>query len=458
MLKLTESPQVTLLDAMLPPEFLVLNDEQAKIDAILNDHDFLEPFIKQFNTRIGRPTVPVETYLRLMYLKSRYQLGYEVLVNEVSDSIKWRHFCKIPLDKKVPHSTTLIKLTKRYGSETVDNLNRILVEKARDKKIIRARKLRLDTTTVESDIHYPTDASLLADGIRVITRTVKKIKESGAAIRTEFQNRNRSTKRRILSIVKVLKRRSGEAYQEVRNITETIMDNAQATVDQAENVLCNARQYIYRQKTKGTAQIEKMVKSLEQVITVTKKILGQTAIIQQGNTVIPNRIVSIFDQDARPIKRGKLKAPTEFGYKLLLAESEERIITDYQVCDGNSADETLLVPSIDRNIEIFGRPPWGVATDRGFGNTHNDEALKERSIKRCSLPRKGKINRSRKEFQSQFWFKRLQAWRAGGEATISVLKRKYGLGRSLSRGAQGTKTWVGFGILTYNLRRIAALS
>ena len=130
---------------MLPAELLELKEELAKVDAILDDEDFLAPFIERFNTRIGRPTVPVETYLRLMYLKFRYQLGYEALVEEVKDSIQWRYFCRISLGKQVPHSTTLIKLTKRYGPEIIDNLNAILIAKARDKKVIRGRNF-VDTT------------------------------------------------------------------------------------------------------------------------------------------------------------------------------------------------------------------------------------------------------------------------------------------------------------------------
>ena len=134
----------------------------------------------------------------MMYLKFRYQLGYETLVKEVSDSISWRKFCRIGLEKEVPHSTTLIKLSKKYGPELIDELNRLLLAKTRDQKLIRGRKLRIDTTVIETDIHHPTDARLLQDSIKVITRTVKKIKESGAAIRTRFQDRNVSVKRKHL--------------------------------------------------------------------------------------------------------------------------------------------------------------------------------------------------------------------------------------------------------------------
>lgn len=442
---------------MLPAELLELKQELAKIDVLLDDEKFLAPFVAKFNTRIGRPTIPVETYLRLMYLKSRYQLGYEMLIEEVKDNIQWRRFCRIPLDGRVPHSTTLIKLTKRYGSEIIDSLNTALISKAREQKLIRSRKLRIDTTAVEADIHHPTDAGLLADGIRVITRTVKKVRELGAAVRTEFRNRMRSTKKRILSITKVARRRTGETYDEVRNITGEIMDNAQKVVNEAAKVLKNARHYLWRKNHNVSPKLQKTVQKLHETIERTKQIISQTAAVNQGNVRIPNRIISIFDTGARPIKRGKIPNPTEFGYKLLLTESEEKVITDYKVLDGNPSDDTLLEAAISRHIKTFARSPWAVATDRGFGSTQNEYVLENLGVQRCSLPRKGKLSKSRKKHQSQNWFRRLQRWRAGGEATISLLKRKYGIKRSRFRGADGTRTWVGLGILAYNLRKMASL-
>jgi vacuolar-type H+-ATPase subunit I/STV1 len=252
-----------------------------------------------------------------MYLKFRYQPGFEVLVEEVKDSIKWRHFCRIPLEGKVPHSTTLIKLTKRYGPELIDTLNAILVQKAREKKVMRGRKLRIDTTAVEADIHHPTDASLLADSVRVVTRTVKKLKEAGAAVRTKFRDRRRSVQKRILAITKVLKRRTGEAYTEVRQITGAIMDTAQQMVNEAQQVVKNARQYISR-KGNNLSQMRSMAQTLEQAIKQTAQIIEQTAAVQQGKVKLPQRLISLFDPEARPIKRGKIHTPTEFGYKVLL--------------------------------------------------------------------------------------------------------------------------------------------
>ncbi len=203
--------------------------------------------------------------------------------------------------------------------------------------------------------------------------------------------------------------------------------------------------------------MKRSVKSLEQTVETTKRIIAQTASVQQGNTHIKDRIVSVFDTDARPIVKGKLKAPTEFGMKLLVQDCENKIITRYQVFEGNPSDDTLLVPAVDAHIAMFGRAPTSVAADRGFASPKNEAALRTRKVEKISLPRRGWLNYERRDYPSQPWFKYLQRWRAGEEAQISLLKRRYGLGRSLSRGIDGTKTWVGLGILAHNLRRIASL-
>jgi IS5 family transposase len=439
---------------MLPPEVVKLNDELAKVDALLDDERFLTPLAGYFTSTTGRPSIPLETYLRMMYLKSRHQLGYETLVMEVEDSIKWRIFCRIPFDSPVPDSSTLIKLTQRFGPEAIEKLNQVLVDKAREKKLVKGRKLRIDTTVVEANIHHPTDTSLLADCVRVITRQVKKIKKQMIVVGAEFHDRTRSVKKRIYSIAKVLRRRTGETIKEVHKITGAIKEIAETVVAQAEQVLAEARQQTGHVAVKAGRTVE----SLGFVIQTARKVIAQTASVLQENTHIKNRIVSIFDTDARPIVKGKLKSPTEFGTKILIQDCENKIITRYKVLEGNPSDTELLIPAVDDHIETFDRPPRSVATDRGFADSDNEAALLGRGVKQCSLPRRGKLTKARREYQSQSWFKRLQRWRAGEEAQISLLKRKYGLGRSLSRGAKGTGAWVGMGILAHNLWRISSLT
>ena len=236
MLRLEADTQMNLWETVLPKAMFELNEELAGINTLLDNEAITRPFVEKFATAKGRPTVAIETYLRLMYLKFRYSLGYEALVKEVSDSLMWRTFCRIPLDGNVPDATTLIKLTKKYGDTTVESLNEALIDRAVKDKVVRGRKLRVDTTAVESDIAYPTDAKLLANGIQTVTREVKKLTTGGDA-KLVFRNRSRSVKRRLLEIAKYTKRRSKETVSEVRSITRKIMKVATEVVAQAEEIL-----------------------------------------------------------------------------------------------------------------------------------------------------------------------------------------------------------------------------
>ena len=171
----TRAEQVSLWEAVLPAEVLRLPVELARVDALLDDPVFVAPFVPFFDPRVGRPSTPMETYLRMMFLKFRYRLGYETLCAEVADSITWRRFCRIPIDGKVPHPTTLMKLTTRCGTAAVEGCNEALLTKAADAKLLRTSRLRADTTVVPADVAYPTDSGLLARAIRRIAVTGTRI-------------------------------------------------------------------------------------------------------------------------------------------------------------------------------------------------------------------------------------------------------------------------------------------
>jgi IS5 family transposase len=190
-------PQTTIWELLLPEEAKRLPAELAQIDAYLDDDRFIAPWRRLFDRRLGRPSVPIDTLLRLLYLKHRYQLGYESLGREVADSISWRRFCRIGLDRPVPHPTTLVKLVRRAGPEVIQELNAALVEKLVGDRLLRARKLRVDTTVVEADIDYPTDADLLEHAVRKLGGLVHRIKGRGAASRTRFRDRGRAAGRRM---------------------------------------------------------------------------------------------------------------------------------------------------------------------------------------------------------------------------------------------------------------------
>ncbi len=170
----TRAAQVSLWEAVLPAEVLRLPEELARVDVLLDDPVFFAPFVPFFDPRVGRPSTPMETYLRMMFLKFRYRLGYESLCREVSDSITWRRFCRIPLDASVPHPTTLMKLTTRCGTAAVEGCNEALLAKAAEAKLPRTSRLRADTTVVPADVAYPTDSALLARAVRRIAVTGRR--------------------------------------------------------------------------------------------------------------------------------------------------------------------------------------------------------------------------------------------------------------------------------------------
>jgi IS5 family transposase len=226
-------PQLDLWEALLPEHARRLPDELARIDAFLDDEAFVAPWRQLFAARLGRPSVPVDTLLRLLYLKHRYQLGYETLCREVNDSITWRRFCRLGLDRPVPHPTTLIKLVGRAGPETVTQLNTALLGKLAAGKVLRGRKLRIDTTVVEADIDYPTDADLLVRAVGKLGGLVGRIKARGAAARTPFRDRRRAAGRRLRQLSQTLRRRTGDAIAEVTRFTAELAGIAGRTLGDA---------------------------------------------------------------------------------------------------------------------------------------------------------------------------------------------------------------------------------
>lgn len=437
------------------PELFQLSAELQKVDELLNDSRIFQPFKERFDTKIGRSSVPVSTYLRMMFLKDRYQFGYESLVDEVKDNIKWRRFCQIPVDKKVPHPTTLSKLTQKYGPEIIEAVNRQLLDQLRSKKILNGKKLRIDSTVVESNIHYPTDAGLLSDSIKKITKIVKEIKEQGAAAKTKFRDRTRTVRKTILNLCKNLRKKATTKKESIKEQTKKLLTIIQDVLKQAKDVVKDTAQDAKEDIFDG---IKALFDDLNKFTDIAEHIQEQTQKVleNQGNT-IKSRIVSIFDTTARPIKKGKLGIKCEFGNKIVVQDTDQGIITGYQILEENPSDTNLIDEAIEQHVTVFDKPPDEVTTDRGFSSAENEVKLKE-IIKRVSMPKRGKLDAERKQYQKQHWFRRLQRFRAGCEAKISLLKRKFGLRRSRLRGFRGINIHVGWGILTHNLWQTARIT
>ena len=237
----TVGDQPTLWESLLPAEALVMPAELAAVDRLLDDERFFAPYREFFHATLGRPSIPIETYLRLMFLKYRYRLGFETLCREVTDSISWQRFCRIPLGGRVPHPTTLMKITTRCGQVAVDGLNEALLARAVEAKVLKTNRVRADTTVVEANVAYPSDSGLLAKGVAKMAKAAKRLKSMGLATRTTMTDKTRTVRARARSINANLRRRNDDRLAEVRRINGELAGIAERVARQADAVVRNAR-------------------------------------------------------------------------------------------------------------------------------------------------------------------------------------------------------------------------
>jgi IS5 family transposase len=330
----------------------------------------------------------VECYLRLMFLKFRYRLGFESLCAEVSDSISWRRFCRIPLDGRVPHRTTLMKLTTRCGEDAVAGLNEALWAKAAGAKLLRTARVRADTTVVPANVSYPADSGLLAKAIRRIAATGRRIQAAGGAKRTRVRDRSRSAGRRAHAIAAKLRTRAAQGREEaqavVQRVTGELAGLAERAATGAQRLLANARQALRRAQARAAGlaaagmrdaaagrrrgRLRRAVNDLAVLLEVTCRIAAQTRQRLAGTTPEgATRRVSLHDGDARPIAKGRLGKPVEFSYKAQVLDNDDGIILDYTLEQGNPADGPQLAPAAERVIKRTRRTRRTVAADRSNG-------------------------------------------------------------------------------------------
>jgi len=438
----------SLWEAVLPAELRELPSELGKVDAILDGDRFLAPFRSRLMARTGRPTIPIETYLRLMYLKYRYGLGYETLCSEVADSFTWRRFCRIGLTGRVPDPTTLMKLTKRLGPGLVEELNAELLALAVERRVLRSRRLRVDTTVVEADIRSPTDSGLCAHAISRLTRLAGRIKASGLASGVALRDRRRAVGKRVRAI-SAARVRAREMLGTIDRLTGEIAQRAKQTVGEARRLLSASRGELLAAGAKpGAALLDRLERELE----AAEQILTQTDLRLAGQRTIPDRRVSLVDPDARPIRMGSPRRPTEFGYKALVADTAEGFVIADIPERGAPTDGSLLEAAIAQAKDT-GMQLRSVYADRGFGTSTGDAALAKHAIGDAVIPRQ---QRAGPREHSRAWRRRYR-FRNGLEGRISQLKRK-GLRRTRLRSLEGAQTWIGSITLAHNLQRMALLS
>ena len=421
-----------------------------EVDAILEDDELLSTVFEaqgqrhKESCRLGRHQTPAEVVLRMLLLKHVRNWSYEVLEREVRANLVYRSFCRIGLEK-VPDAKTLVRLGQAVGPEVIAELHARIVALAQAKGIVQGRKMRVDTTVVETNVHYPTDSSLLGDGARVLTRTMKEVAaQRRGGLKTKLRDRMRTVKRRVLEIGLAARQKGPQGEERKQAAYRRLLSATRKIANQAERVI--------NEIAHSRGKVKKLGQELGEVVTRVRQVIRQTvARIFRGDTQYPKKLASIFEPHTEIIRKGKASKPTEFGKMVQIQEAENQIITVYEVFDKRPWDSELLVPAVESHQQQFDRVPRLVAADAAFYSKVNEDKLHEMGVCRVSVPNRNTRSEERKRLQRRPWFKEGQRWRTGCEGRISVLKRRHGLSRCRYHGLDGIKRWVGFGVIADNL-------
>lgn len=423
------------------------------VDELLQDEELLDTVYEAQASRHGksrlrgRRQTPAEVALRMLILKHVRNWSYEVLEREVRANVVYRTFCRIGTEK-VPDDTTLIRLGQAIGPDTVRRLHDRVVGLAQQRRVIRGRKLRVDTTAVETNIHYPTDSGLLQDGARVLTRTMQQIEHQAGGLKQKVRNRLRSVTKRVIAIAHALRHKGTEGEEKRKKEYGQLLRLSRQILNDSGKVLREIATLSSPRRRRVRACGERLQVMREQV----QRVVRQTkARIFQGVTQFPDKVVSLFEPHTEIIRKGKAGKPNEFGKLVQLQEAENQIITHYEVFEQRPADQTLLLPALEAQQRKLGRVPQWVAADAGFYSRANEEGAQALGVKYVSIPNRNTRSAERRKLQKQRWFKRGQKWRTGCEGRISVVKRRHGLARCRYRGMHGMGRWVGLGVIADNL-------
>jgi transposase, IS5 family len=404
----------------------------------------------------GRPGTPAEVVLRLLVLKHMRNWSYEVLEREVRANLVYRNFTRVG-GAKMPDAKTMGKWGPALGPEVVEQIHQRVVEIAREHRVAAGRRMRVDTTVVETNIHYPTDSNLLGDGVRVLTRMMKKVTEIAGTAGAKLRDRSRSAKLRVLEIARAARakgqphrERLTQAYQRLLAATGRVVGQAKRFAKEIDDGVKQAAEGSRQAVLEGLRhRLERMVPLVQQVIRQTK------ARVFAGDTHAEGKIVSLFEPTTEVIRKGKAGKPTEFGKMVKLQEAENQIVIAYEVYAQRPSDSEILMPAIETHQARLRRTPHLVAADAGFYSGKNEAAAKTKGVKRVCIPNRSTKSPERKREQKKRWFRNGQKWRTGCEGRISVIKRRHGLNRSRYKGEAGIKRWVGLGVIADNLVNIS---
>ena len=406
----------------------------------------------------GRRGTPAEVVLRLLLLKHIRNWSYEVLEREVRANLVYRDFTRVGA-AKAPDAKTMGRWGLALGPEGVAKIHQRVVEIAKEKEVVKGHKMRLDTTVVETNIHYPTDSSLLGDGVRVLIRAMKRIGEIARGQGAKLRDRSRSVKRRVLEIGRVARTKGGPNRERLQQGYEKLLSAVGRVVGQARRFSTEIAQGVKRSTdVMQQATLQGLQKELDTIVPRVRQVMRQAKQrIFGGDTHVAEKLVSIFEPATEIIRKGKASKPTEFGKMVKIQEAENQIITDYAVYEKRPSDSELVIPALDSHEKTLGCTPRLVAGDAAFYSSKNEAAAHERGVKRVCIPNRSTKSAERKREQKKRWFKEGQRWRTGCEGRISVLKRRHGLRRCIYKGTAGMQRWVGLGVVADNLHHLGTV-
>jgi transposase, IS5 family len=447
------------LFAAIPTLCMRMDPVLAQIDRLLDDDILFQTvktdLVKRFPATAtdGRPSTPVEVILRMLVVKHLYGWSFPQTAQCVSDSLVLRQFCRVYV-APVPDQSTLHRWATLLQPATLHRLLDHLVHLACQLQVTQGRKLRLDGTVVATNIHHPTDSTLLYDGVRVLSRTLGKAKRLlrkrttlAQDLGTDWTQQAREQMKRIMEVA----RQRGEAAAErLKTTYRALIDVTTTVVTQARHVqeVVTAQTTAASQRIAGT--LARFLPRVEQVITQTTR-----RIVQGEQVPASEKTVSLFEPDTAIIRKGKPGKPTEFGRVLWLDEVEGGIISRYAVLDGNPDEKAQLPLSLTHHRQQFGHPPDLLTGDRGLHSAANERQATSAGVTEVVLPKPGKKSAKRLAHERQDWFRAGRNWRAGIEGRISGLKRRHKLDRCRYHGTAGMERWVGWGVIAHNLRVIA---
>jgi IS5 family transposase len=430
-----------------------LPEDLAAIDLLLRDLGVYAPVVELWRSEDakhgtfcltdGRPTIAIETLVRLIVLKVRNGWGYGRLVREVGDSVHLRRFCMIGLGDLMPDESTLRKLVIRLGADTVEQVVSEVIERSAEQTKFRARAIRIDSTVVEADIRYPTDAGLAADAIGLLARAAREVAGVAGESAPRLRDRSRTAHGKLRHLGRSLKRRTEEAKQEVLQITGELGESLKLSITEAERLAAHLA------KLGGDAS-ERAAKRLEALLADCRRVLEQIRLRLAGEP-ITDRLVSLHDTDARPIRKGKLAKRTEFGYVHQVCEITSNTtgargyILPTSTAAGNPGENELLPATLAR-LDAQGITIREAAVDGGFGKNLTIEQFQHSAQEPDTV-----WNPNASAPASKRTGRRLYCYRAGAEGRISHLKRDYGMGRSRLKGSARSRAWCAWAILAYNL-------